>query len=209
MWNWRRILLLGVSLAIAVGTQFSLVVVFLVALTFLLYVAPVRMRAALVIWISACLVSFILLFAFYFFNFHTFAEGIRHARFWGATWQGFVVAGVYKQVALQLSRACPALALVFPACVAIYAGWRRTRYFGNTAPLLVAALFVVLAIAHPDQAAAGFLLAAVPFLLIFVSGVLADLIETSYRPVILACVAAVLITYIARTLMALAQVPRG
>ncbi|HEV2396750.1 MAG TPA: hypothetical protein VGS27_07415 [Candidatus Sulfotelmatobacter sp.] len=209
LWNWRRILLLGISLAIAVGTQFPLVVVVPVALAFLLYVAPVRMRAALVIWLAGCFVGAILLFAFYFFHPHTFTEGMRHAGFWGATWQGFIVPGVYKQVAMQLARACPALALVLPVCLATYAAWPRTRYFGNTAPLLVAVLFTVLAIAHPDQAAAGFLLAAVPFLLIFVSGVLADLIETSYRPIILACIAAVLITYIARTLMALAQVPRG
>jgi hypothetical protein len=33
--------------------------------------------------------------------------------------------------------------------------------------------------------------------------------ETSYRQVILACVLALLITYMARTLMALSQVGRG
>jgi hypothetical protein len=38
---------------------------------------------------------------------------------------------------------------------------------------------------------------------------LADLLETSYRPVILGSVLALLITYAARTLLALAQVPRG
>jgi hypothetical protein len=63
--------------------------------------------------------------------------------------------------------------------------------------------------AHPDSAAAGFLLAAVPFLLLFVSGVLADLLETQYRPLIAACVTALLLTYIARTLIALAHVPQG
>jgi hypothetical protein len=73
----------------------------------------------------------------------------------------------------------------------------------------VAVLFIVLGMAHPDLAAAGFLLAAVPFIFIFVSGVLADLMETSYRQVILACVAALLITYVARTVMALAEVGRG
>ena len=55
-----------------------------------------------------------------------------------------------------------------------YAAWPRTRYFGNTAPLLVAVLFLVLGMAHPHVAGAGFLLAAIPFLFIFVSGVLAD-----------------------------------
>jgi hypothetical protein len=209
LWNWRRIVLLGISLAIAVGSQFSLIIVVPLALAFLLYVAPVRQGAGLVIWIAACVVGSLLLFALYFFHPHNFADSMRHASFWGATWRGFAVWGVYKQVAVQMSRACPALVLVFPVCLITYAVWPRTRYFGNTAPLLVAVLFIVLGMAHPDLAAAGFLLAAVPFIFIFVSGVLADLMETSYRQVILACVAALLITYIARTVMALAEVARG
>jgi len=209
LWNWRRIALLGVSLAIATGSQFTMIVLVPLALLFLLYVAPVRQRAGAVIWIASCLVGFAFLFAAYFFHPHAFAESMRHAVFWGATWRGFTVFGVYKQVALQVARACPALALGLPLTLATYAVWRRTRYFGNTAPLLVAVLFIVLAMAHPHTAGAGFLLAAIPFLLIFVSGVLADLLETPYRPVIMACVAALLLTYVARTLLALAQVPRG
>jgi hypothetical protein len=209
LWNWRRILLLGVSLAIAVGAQFSLIVVAPLALAFLLYVAPVRQRAGFVIWIAACVFGFVGLFAMYFFHLHIFTEGMRHARFWGATWRGFAVWGVYKQVALQISRACPALILILPVCLITYALWPRTRYFGNTAPLLVAVLFIALGMAHPDEAAAGFLLAAIPFIFVFVSGVLADLIETRYRQLILACVVAMLVTYVARTLMALAEVPKG
>ena len=54
LWNWRRIVLLGISLAIAVGSQFSLVVLVPMALGFLLYVAPVRRQAGLVIWMAAC-----------------------------------------------------------------------------------------------------------------------------------------------------------
>ncbi len=209
LWNWRRILLLGISLAIAVGSQFSLIIVVPVALAFLLYVAPVRRGAGLVIWIAACVVCFFFLFAMYFFHGHTFAEGMRHASFWGATWRGFVVWGVYKQVAVQIIRACPPFVLLLPVCLITYAVWPRTRYFGNTAPLLVSLLFIGFGMAHPDMAAAGFLLASVPFIFIFVSGVLADLMETSYRQLIMACVVALLVTYIARTVMALAAVPRG
>jgi hypothetical protein len=196
-------------MAIAVGSQFSLIVVVPMALAFLLYAAPVRRGAAVVIWLAACAVGAILLFGIYFFHPHSFVESMRHAGFWGATWQGFAVAGVYKQVGIQIGRACPALALVLPVCLVTYALWPRTRYFGNTAPLLVALLFIGLGMAHPNVAASGFLLASVPFIFIFVSGVLADLMETSYRQVILACVVALLITYVARTLMALAQVARG
>src|SRR5579864_7285356 len=71
LWNSRRIVLLGVSLAIAVGSQFSLIILVPLALGFLLYVAPVRRGAGFVIWISACAVAFVLLLACYFFHFHS------------------------------------------------------------------------------------------------------------------------------------------
>jgi len=209
LWNWRRIVLLGVALAIAVGSQFSLIVLVPMALGFLLYVAPVRRQAGLVIWIAACVVGFMLLFAVYFFHPHAFAESMRHATFWGATWRGFTVLGVYKQVAVQIERACPALALGIPVALVTYAAWRRTRYFGNTAPLLVAVLFVLLGMAHPHIAGAGFLLAAIPFLFIFVSGVLADLLETCYRALVMACVVGMMAAYVIWSVLNLAQVPQG
>src|SRR5216684_4384694 len=144
LWNWRRIVLLGVSLAIAVGSQFSITVVIPLALAFMLYVAPIRRAAALAIWIAAVLLAAALLFATYFFHPHILYAGLRHATFWGATWRAFTVPGVYRQVGLQVLRACPALALLFPLAVATYLIWPRTRYFGNTAPGLVALLFIAL-----------------------------------------------------------------
>src|ERR1700735_4345192 len=209
LWNWRRIVLLGISLAIAVGSQFSLMVLAPMALGFLLYVAPVRRQAALVIWIAAGGVGVVLLFALYFFRWHAFAESMRHAAFWGATWRGFTILGVYKQVAVQIGRACPALAVGLPVAVVAYAAWPRTRYFGNTAPLLVAGLFLLLGMSHPHLAGAGFLLAAIPFLFIFVSGVVADLLETSYRPFVMACTGGVMAAYVVWSVINLAQVPQG
>ncbi len=209
LWNWRRIVLLGVSLAIAVGSQFSLIVLVPMALGFLLYVAPVRRKAGLVIWAAACGVGMILLFALYFFHPHIFAESMRRAAFWGATWRGFTVLGVYKQVAVQIGRACPALVLALPVAVVTYAVWPRTRYFGNSAPLLVAVLFLLLGMAHPHLAAAGFLLAAVPFLFIFVSGVLADLLETHHRSLVMACIVGMLAAYVVWSVASLVQVPQG
>lgn len=209
LWNWRRIVLLGVALAIAVCSQFSMLILAPMALAFLLYVAPVRRRAGFVIWVAACAVGLLLFVATYFFHLHEFRESMRHAFFWGFNWQAFATFGVYKYILKLIIQACPALIITLPITLATYLLWPRTRYFGNTAPLLVAVLFIVLAIANPHTSGAGFLLAAIPFLFVFVAGVLADLIETGYRPVILASVLALLIAYIARTLLALAQVPRG
>jgi hypothetical protein len=96
-----------------------------------------------------------------------------------------------------------------PVAVVTYTVWPRTRYFGNTAPLLVAVLFLGLGMAHPHVAGAGFLLAAIPFLFIFVSGVLADLLETSYRPLVMACIVGMMAAYVVWSVVNLAQVPRG
>ena len=209
LWNWRRIVLLGVSLAIAVGSQFSMIIVVPLALMFLLYLAPIRRAAALIIWLAACLLALTLLFATYFFHIQAFWGSLRHASFWGATWRSFTVRGVYIQVALELLRACPPLAILLPVAVVTYILWRRTRYFGNTAPGLVALLFIALGMAHPHVAGAGFLLAAIPFTLIFVSGLLADLMETSFRQLVTATVWGLLAAYILWSLQALTRVPAG
>jgi hypothetical protein len=209
LWNWRRIVLLGISLAIAVGSQFSMIVVVPIALAFLLYLAPIRRGAAFAIWGAACLVALLLLLATYFFHPHAFVQGIEHASLWGATWRSFTVLAVYRRVGSLMLRACPAFALLLPAAIATYAAWPRTRYFGNTAPLLVGLLFIGLGIAHPRLAGAGFLLAAVPFLFIFVSGVMADIMETPARTLVAACVWALVGADILWSLSALVQVPRG
>ena len=209
LWNWRRIVLLAVSLAIAVGSQFSMIIVVPLALAFMLYVAPIRRAAALAIWIAAVLLAAALLFATYFFHPHTFFAGMRHASFWGATWRAFTVPGVYRQVGLQILRACPALALLFPLAVATYLIWPRTRYFGNTAPGLVALIFIALGMAHPHVAGEGFLLASIPFLLIFVSGIVADLMETPQRQIVTAVVWGLVAAYIVWSFQALIQIPRG
>ncbi len=209
LWNWRRIVLLGVSLAIATGAQFSMIVVVPLALAFLLYVAPVRRQAGVVIWLAACTVGFVLLFAAYFFHLHAFAESMRHAGFWGATWRAFAIPEVYRQVAVKLGRACPAFVLAVPVALGTYAAWPRTRYFGNTAPLLVSLLFLVLGMAHPHVGGAGFLLAAVPFLFLFVAGVLADFMETRFRPWVTAGVIGLLAANTVWSLIALGRVGQG
>ncbi|MFY9908511.1 MAG: hypothetical protein WCF22_05670 [Candidatus Sulfotelmatobacter sp.] len=209
LWNWRRIVLLGVALAIAVGSEFSMIIVVPAALALMLYVAPIRRGAVFTILTVACCVAALLLYATYFFDAHAFFQGIAHASFWGATWRGFTIPGVYREVGSQALRGCPALIVLLPVAIATYVFWPRTRYFGNTAPGLVALLFLGLGMAHPHIAGAGFLLASIPFLLIFVSGAIADLMETSYRVLVTACVGGLLGAYVLWSLMALFHVSRG
>jgi hypothetical protein len=209
LWNWRRIVLLGISLAIAIGSQFSMIIVVALALGFLLYLAPIRRRAGFVIWAAACALAFALLFAIYFFHPRIFLTAMQHASFWGATWRAFTVRAVYREIGIQILRASPALALLLPLAGITYGLWRRARYFGNTAPGIVALLFVALAMAHPHVAGEGFLLASIPFILIFVSGVIADLLETRFRQLIAAVVGGLLVAYILWSVEALVKVPRG
>ena len=85
--------------------------------------------------------------------------------------------------------------------------WRRTHYFGNTAPLIVAAILICLGMLTPHQPGLSFELVAMPILFVFVSGVLADLLESRYRPWILALVFGLLIGNAVWGISALARTP--
>lgn len=188
LWNWRRIVLLGLSLALAVGCQFSLIVAVPIALGFMLYLAPTRQRAAFAIWAAACAIGGALIFGSYTFRPRAFLESMRHASFLGINGKAFGMAGAYRQLVANLGQISPALVLAVPVAFAVYLFWPRARYFGNSAPILVAAIFLVLAIGSPHYPGLGFQFVAVPFLFVFVAGVFTDLLETRWRTVIAACV---------------------
>jgi hypothetical protein len=178
LWNWRRILLLGLSLALAAGNQFSLAVLALAILPLMFWVAPVRPRSVLAIWTTAIAAAFLLLFAAYFFEPGLFWQGMLHAR-----WMNFEPAALsmsvsYRNAVQTLFGNSPPLMLALPAALVVYFGWKRARYFGNTAPLLIAALALILALAAPNFPGRGFHLTMLVFLFVFVAGVFADLLET-------------------------------
>jgi hypothetical protein len=133
---------------------------------------------------------------------------MRHANF-GMVWQAFGMSGAYRQLLVQLGESSPALIIALPLALAVYFAWRRARYFGNTAPLLVAGLFLILGLGSPHYPGLGFRLIALPFLFVFVAGVSADLLETNYRNLVSACVGGLLIAYALWNLMALLPAGRG
>jgi hypothetical protein len=194
LWNWRRIVLLGVSLTLAVGSQFGLAIVIPVLLGFMLYLAPDRKRAAVVILASACLIALLLLFASYFFHPVHFLQGLKHARFLDANWHAVSMPVAYRQLLKEIAGSGPVLLLLFPAGLVIFLAWPRTRYFGNAAPLLMAALFLLQRVLSPHAAGSVFSLTAVVFLFVFISGIVADLLETksleSFSAVLVGLVAA-------------------
>jgi hypothetical protein len=178
LWNWRRILLLGLSLALAAGNQFSLGVLALVILPLMFWVAPVRPRAVLAIWTTAVAVAVVLLFAAYFFEPALFWQGMLHARWINFEPAAFGTSVSYRRALQTIFVSNPPLTLALPVALIAYFGWKRTRYFGNTAPLLIAAVLLILAVGAPSFPGQGFHLTMLVFLFVFVSGVFADLLET-------------------------------
>jgi hypothetical protein len=188
IWNWRRILLLGLSLALAIGCQFSLAILLPLSLGFMFYLAPDRRGAALAIWSAACVIAFLLLFAAYAFHPGTMWQSLRHASFFNFSSHAFGMARAYSIALVHLHEISPLLLFAVPVVLGAYILWPRSRYFGNTAPLLVAVLFLVLGVASPHYPGLGFLLMAVPFLIVFVAGIVADLLETPERVTLLSCI---------------------
>jgi hypothetical protein len=205
LWNWRRIVLLALSFALAVGSQFSLFIVVPVALGFMLYLAPTRYLAAFAIWSSACILAMLLLFASYFFHAGLFVQGLRHANFLPILWKAYAMPSAYRRIFLRLAENSPALLVAVPVAIIIYIAWRRTRYFGNTAPLLVALLFLLLSVGTPHAAGMGFQLMALPFLFIFVAGVAADLLESPKKALVFAYLSGLILAHAIWNIWALVQ----
>ena len=178
LWNWRRILLLGLSLALAVGNQFSLAMLALVILPLMFWVAPVRPGAVLAIWTTAIAVALALLFAGYSFEPGLFWQGMRHARWIDFEPAAFGISVSYRNAVQTIFAGSPPLMIALPAALIAYLGWKRARYFGNTAPLQIAGLMLILALGAPNFPGQGFHLTMLVFVFVFVSGVFADLLET-------------------------------
>jgi hypothetical protein len=193
LWNWRRILLLGLSVTLTVGNQFSLAVLVIVALLLMLWVARVRKGAVFAIWGAACAVAIVLLVSAYFFRLGLFSQGMANARWLDFNGHALAVWVSYRHIAEALFRGSPALILALPAAVVAFAAWKRTRYFGNAAPLGIAALLLILGMAAPNFPGEGFHLAALTFLFVFVAGVFADLMETRRGPLLMAAVSGLLV----------------
>lgn len=183
LWNWRRIVLLALSFTLAVGNQFSLLIVVPVALAFMLYVAPTRRRAAVVIWAAGCALAALLIAAAYFFRAREIAASLQHADFFPVEWRAFTMADAYRRLLNQFVESSPALIALAPVMLAVFAAWKRARYFGNTAPLIIGALFLGIGLGSPHYPGSGFVLVAAVFLMIFVAGVSADILETRYGSV--------------------------
>jgi hypothetical protein len=73
----------------------------------------------------------------------------------------------------------------------VYVSSRRSRYFGNTAPLLILLLLFPL---YTTQVVSAPWVWALPFLFTFVGGVFADLLESKVRKMFLVLTGGVVVT---------------
>src|SRR5262249_34223719 len=136
LWNWRRIVLLGISLALAVGWHFALVLLVPLLLGFMFYLAPQRRWAATVILLAACGIALLILLAAYWFHPASFWHGVRSAWPFSVSRVALTMGDAYLLVLKEVADSAPVLLVLAPGALITYIRWRRTRYFGNTAPLI-------------------------------------------------------------------------
>ncbi len=192
LWNWRRILLLGLSIAICVGAQFSFWILLLPALLFMLWVAHIRRAAALVIFAAACVTGLVLLLPLYGFRLVVFAKALTHADWLEVASRDFFSSGVSWLLSRYFLENGLGLLVLAAVTLATFIGWKRTRFFGTAAPLIVSVLLFSLGL-RMHFAAFTFFLLALPFLIVFMAGVSADLLESRYAVVANAVVVGVVI----------------
>ena len=208
LWNWRRILLLGFCIFLMVGAQFSTVWLLLLALGFMLWAVPHRRIAALAIWVAACIVGKFFLWATYLFR-----AGDMYRSMISAHWLPFSPAAITSSLVYRVaanffaSRNTLAPTILFLMALLVYVAWKRARFFGNTAPLLVMLLLVMLGIVMPGQGLALFFV-SLPFLMVFAAGVLTDLLESDRITIALGVIMGVLLLQAVTGIMGLAHMSR-
>jgi hypothetical protein len=192
LWNWKRIVLLGVSITFAVGAQWPLAWLLVPAAAFMLWAVPHRRGAALLILAAAISVSLVLLDACYLGGLRALAHGLANAGWIGFSPELLSPALLARILLRFFFDATPGALLTFVFAIAAWSAWPRTRFFGNTAPLIVFALLLAMGLLFRESGARTILFAALPFLLLFVAGVFADLIESKLQAPALAVIFAVI-----------------
>jgi hypothetical protein len=178
LWNWKRIVLLGVSIALAVGSQWVLVWLLIPALAFMLWAVPHRRGAAVTILAAATAIGFALIAMTYGAHPGRFVHALHTAKWLSVSLDAFHTNLLSLMLGFYVS-ASVATGVLFLVALGTYFAWRRARFFGNTAPLIVSAMLLVGGTLMAVNVGALCLFYALPFLLVFAAGVFADLFETS------------------------------
>ncbi len=183
--KWRpRIVLLTVIFGVAAASHIaSLPVVALLGLVFMVWVAEGRRAQVLPLLLLTVAGALVLVFACYGFSPDAFSYLFRSAA--GFVWLSLDPArrffGWLGNAGITVGCAAGAL---------LYLGLRRTRYFGNTTPLLCGLALMILVTVGVRSTP---WLWALPFLLTFVSGTFADAYESPRHTLALAAGGAIVL----------------
>jgi hypothetical protein len=155
----------------------------LLAVSFMVYLAPDRRRSVLVVSLGAGVIALAVFGYFTWWAGNNFAgvlQGLHPRATIGLLRNlGFVLSENYSVPGLR-GVEVGVLPIFFIVALTVYGAWGRSRYFGNTAPLLTAFASVLLFAMVPEvpvwSAAMG-----LSFAFVFVGGITADLLETAFQ----------------------------
>jgi len=199
--RWKpRIALLTLALGLTAAAHLLAALVgFLASLIFMFYLAERRRSAVLLIVTYAAIGAGVVEFAGFSFRLqyflYVFSGG--SARFW------FALDGIKTFAADQAN--WPIL-IAAGVALMVYAGYGRSRYFGNTTPLL---MVLATAFLLTTQVFSAPWLWALPFLFTFIGGVFADVLETKHRKLFLATIGLLVATQVVACLAELPLIARG
>jgi hypothetical protein len=193
--KWRsRIVLLTLTLAFTAASHVAaFLLAILLSIVLMAYLAVGRRAYIVPIVTAAVLGTLLLLFASYDFSMDAFSYFFRSGA--GRIWFSLVPA---RNWFLSLPNSAVTLAAV--TTLLLYLPTRRSRYFGNTVPLLIALLLMTLITPGISSEPT---LWALPFLLTFIAGVFADFLETRYRPLFLGVAGCLLVLAVTLDLLSL------
>jgi hypothetical protein len=182
-WRPRIILLILIFAVVAASHIAALPVVALLGLVFMLWVAEGHRAQTLPIVLLAAAGALVLLFACYGFSADAFSYLFRSDA-------GFVSFSLDPARRFFSSLSNAGITIAAASAAVLYLVLRRSRYFGNTTPLLCFLLVVTLVTTGVHATP---WLWALPFLLTFIGGVFADAYETPRAKVALAAGGAIVL----------------
>ena len=183
--KWRpRVALLTLALGLTAIAHLLAAIVGLLAAAILMGYLVGGRRQVVPIFVVAAAGGMVVVFASYAFRLQPFSYVFTGggARFW---WSLTAAKGFFLNVFDG------PIVVSCVVSVVLWMGVRRSRYFGNTVPLLMAAILFPLVTTQTVSAPSVW---AIPFLLTFVGGVFADALETRQRRLFLLLTGGVLVT---------------
>ncbi len=184
-----RVVILGLSIGFALSTAVWSFTLVPIASAFMFYLAPGRRRSVVIVLLGA---TFVALAVVGYFVWWTGPSATRsHA--WLHPQVSRELAGNVWFVLMDDDKYVTIVTGLFIAAMVTYGSWPRARYFGNTAPLLVAfaavLLFALVPGVHLWNATLG-----LSFAFVFIGGVGADLLESrAWKPTTAVLIAGILL----------------